>query len=196
MSISNYGVTEMIKNVFYFLRTKMTIPRARMVRTPIVIRGKKYIDFGKNLTTGARCRIEVHGDHKDKRLLFGENVNIGYDVRISCCDKIKIGNNVLMGSRVLIIDNSHGKYTGSMPDTPSTPPNKRKLIVKPITIADNVWIGENVVIQMGVSIGYASIIAANTVVTKDIPPMCIAAGLPAKVIKKFDENKKEWRKIE
>lgn len=196
MSISNYGITETIKNVFYIFKTKMTIPKARMVRTPIVIRGKRYIDFGQNLTTGSRCRIEVHGNHKDKRLLFGRNVNIGYDVRISCCDKIKIGNNVLMGSRVLIIDNSHGKYTGSMPDSPSTPPNKRELIAKPITIGDNVWIGENVVIQMGVSIGYASIIAANTVVTKDIPPMCIVAGLPAKVIKKYDENKKEWRKIE
>ena len=196
MSQSNYGMVETIKNIFYVFRTKIFFPKARMIRTPIVIRGQKYIDFGKNLTTGSRCRIEVHGNHKNKRLFFGNNVNIGYDVRISCCDKIEIGNNVLMGSRVLIIDNSHGKYSGvGLQDSPNMIPNKRKIVSRPIKIEDNVWIGENVVVQMGVTIKYGSVIAANSVVTKDVPSMCIVAGMPAKVIKKYDKEKKEWRKI-
>ena len=74
-----------------------------MIRFPIVIRGKQYIDFGTNLTTGRHCRIEVNGKHKGKRLIIGENVNIGDDVSIRCADKIVIGNHVLMGSKVLII---------------------------------------------------------------------------------------------
>lgn len=190
MSQSNYGILETIHNVFYVLGTKLRVPNARMIRTPVVIRGKKYIDFGKNLTTGGRCRIEVHGDHEDKRLIFGSNVNIGYDVRISCCDKIKIGNDVLMGSRVLLIDNCHGKYVGEAQDDP------RKLTAKPIVIENNVWLGENVVVQMGVRIGEGSIIGANSVVTHDIPSMCIAVGSPARIIKLYDKEKQEWRMIE
>lgn len=195
MSQSNYGIAEIIANVGYVIKTKAIVPNARMIRFPVVIRGKKYIDFGSNITMGARCRIEVHGDHKDKRLIFGQNINMGYDVRITCSDKIEIGNNVLMGSRVLIIDNSHGKYTGENQDKPSTPPNERKLFSKPIKIEENVWIGENSVIQMGVMVGYGSIIAANSIVTKDVPAMSMVAGAPARVIKTFAEDLGEWRKV-
>lgn len=195
MSQSNYSIIETIANIGYVLRTKVMIPSARMIRFPFVVRGKKYIDFGSNLTLGARCRIEVHGNHKDKRLIFGKNVNMGYDVRISCCDKIEIGNDVLMGSRVLIIDNSHGKYTGNHQDTPDKPPNARKLMSKPIKIEDNVWVGENSVIQMGITVGYGSIIAANSVVTKDVPDKSMIAGVPARVIKAYDDRLKEWRKV-
>lgn len=195
MSQSNYGIIEIVKNVTYVLRTKIIVPSARMIRFPIIIRGKKYIDFGNNLTTGARCRLEVHSEHKRKRLVFGKNVNIGYDVRISCCHKIEIGNDVLMGSRVLIIDNSHGKYSGDKQDAPYSAPNTRKLVAKSIAIEDNVWIGENSVIQMGIKIGYGSIIAANSVVTKDVPAMTMVAGTPARIIKVYDKKRKEWRKV-
>lgn len=195
MSQSNYGFTEIIKNIIYVIRSKAITSKARMIRFPIVIRGKKYIDFGTNITTGAYCRIEVHGEHDRKCLVFGDNVNIGYDVRISCSEHIAIGNNVLMGSRVLIIDNCHGKYSDEAQDSPNTPPNKRKNISKSVKIEDNVWIGENSVIQMGVTVGFGSIIAANTVITKDVPAKTIVAGVPAKVIKVYDENLKEWRKV-
>ena len=100
-----------------------------------------------------------------------------------------------MGSRVLIIDNCHGKYTGDDQDSPHTPPNKRKLIAKPIKIENNVWVGENAVIQMGVTVGYGSIIAANSVVTKDVPPKSMVAGIPAKIIKVYDEEYEKWGKI-
>ena len=195
MSQSNYGLVEIIANIGYILRTKVYVPSARMIRFPVVIRGKKYINFGSNLTLGSRCRIEVHGNHKDKRLIFGKNVNMGYDVRITCCDKIEIGNDVLMGSRVLIIDNSHGKYTGNDQDAPEIPPNKRKLISKSIKIENNVWVGENSVIQMGVTVGYGSIIAANSVVTKDVAAKSMVAGAPAKVIKIYNDEHKEWKKV-
>ena len=139
-----------------------------------------------------RCRFEVNGKHKGKRLIIGENVNIGDDVSIRCADKIVIGNHVLMGSKVLIIDNSHGIYTGEKQDSPEIPPNERALSMKPIRIGDNVWIGEGAVIQQGVTIGAGSIIAANSVVTKDVPAQVIVGGIPAKVIKRYDCEKKQW----
>lgn len=195
MSQSNYGAFEMLQNAIFLMRTKIIVPSARLLRFPIVIRGKKYINFGKNLTIGARCRFEVHGYHKSKRLIFGNNVNMGYDVRISCSNKIEIGNDVLIGSRVLIIDNSHGTYSGEIQDSPNTPPNKRKLSSKPVVIRDNVWIGENSVIQMGTTVGYGSIIAASTIVTKDVPANSIVAGVPARIIKIYDEQSKEWKSV-
>lgn len=195
MSQSNYGFYEIIKNVVYVIRTKLIVPSARLIRFPVVIRGKKYIDFGSNITLGARCRVDVCGKHENKCLIFGKDVNMGYDVRITCADKIEIGNNVLMGSRVLIIDNSHGKYVGENQDSPDTPPNKRKINAKPIKIEDNVWIGENSVVQMGVTVGYGSIIAANSIVTKNVPEKCMVAGAPARVIKKYDEINNEWKRV-
>ena len=64
------------------------------------------------------------------------------------------------------------------------PPKLRRLYSKgPIVIGDNVWIGDKVIILDGVKIGNNSIIAAGTVVTKDVPDFCVVAGNPAKIIK-------------
>lgn len=192
---SNYGLCETIQNVIFVIKTKLLFPGSRLIRFPIIIRGKKYIDFGTNLTTGRNCRIEVNGEHSDKILIIGNNVNIGDNVSIRCSEKIRIGNNVLMGSKVLILDNSHGKYSGNNQDTPDTPPNNRKLASKQVVIGDNVWIGEGAVIQQGVTIGKGSIIAANAVVTKDVPEETIVGGLPARIIKKYNRITCCWEKV-
>lgn len=190
----NYGLTEIIGNVIFLIRTKILVPNARLFRFPITIRGKKRIDFGKNLTTGRRCRIEVNGVFEEPAIVFGENVNIGDDVRIAAAEKIKIGNDVLIGSKVLIIDNSHGAYNGDNQDSPETPPNQRPIYTSPIVIEDNVWIGESAIIQMGVTIGKGSIIAANSVVTKDVPAETIVGGVPAIVIKVYDKKNGIWKR--
>lgn len=195
MKSSNYGIIEIFQNIIYIVRSKIIYPQIRMIRFPIVLRGKRYIDFGKALTTGRYCRIEVHGKHPDKRLILGENVNIGDNVSIRCANKIIIGNNVLMGSKVLIIDNSHGKYSDKGQDSPDVAPNQRSLMTSPILIGNNVWIGEGAVIQQGVTIGNGSIIAANSIVTKDVPANCMIAGIPAKIIKKYDKKLKEWIRV-
>lgn len=188
MRKSNYGCLEQLQNCIFLIKTKLLFPTARLIRFPIIVRGKKYIDFGKKITTGRRCRIEVNGVHNNKRLIFGVNVNMGDDVRISCADRIVIGNNVLIGSKVLIIDNSHGTYSGNHQDLPTVPPNERKLSFDAITIEDNVWIGEGVVIQQGCSIGNGSIIGANSVVTHNVEEKSIVGGVPAKVIKKYNDK--------
>lgn len=193
---SNYGIKEIIQNGLYMARTKLFFSSCRLIRFPIFIRGRQYIDFGKRLTTGRYCRIEVNGKFTDKRLVFGNDVNIGDNVRISCSDKVIIGNNVLMGSKVSIIDNSHGKYSGEEESSPFVEPNKRKIFANPVVVEDNVWIGEGVVIQQGCHIGMGSIIAANSVVTKNVAAKTIVGGQPAKVLKVWDEKYSEWRKFD
>ncbi len=191
-----YSFSESVKNGISFLYTKIFVKRARLIRLPFYVRGKKYIEFGKNITTGYRCRFEVDGTHNEKCLIIGDNVNFGDDVRISCSEKIHIGNNVLLAGKVLIVDNSHGKYKGRKQDDIEVPPNKRKIYSSPIYIKDNVWIGEGAVIQQGITIGKGSVIAANSVVTKSVPDNCIVGGVPASVLKIYDLKKREWVKYE
>lgn len=189
---SNYGLGEKIRNGATVIFNKVQFPSTRLIRYPVRVRGSNYIDWGKNLTTGYNCRIEVNGEHKGRVLTFGENVNIGDNVSIRCAEKISIGDNVLMGSRVLIIDNIHGNYNGGDQDSPDTAPNKRTLRTAAIKIGDNVWIGEGAVVQAGVTVGNGSIIAANSVVTKDVEGGTMVGGVPARVLKRWNEEARRW----
>ena len=83
----------------------------------------------------------------------------------------------------------------SVDSSPDIAPDDRPLYSKPVCIGNNVWIGENVCILLGVTIGDGCIIGANSVVNKDIPKDCIAVGSPAKVIKRFNRELNKWEKI-
>lgn len=117
---------------------------------------------------------------------IGNHCDIGPQSHITAIHRIIIGDNVLTGPRVLITDNSHG---GSNIELLDIAPKCRPLCSSgPVIIEDNVWIGEGAMIMPNVRIGKGSIIAANSVVTKDIPPYSIAAGVPAKVIRTMTKN--------
>lgn len=195
--MSYYGIGEILKNGIALLYTKIRIKNARLIRLPIYIRGERYIKFGDGVTTGYRCRLEVDGNHGNKKcMVFGNNVNIGDDVRISCANQVFIGDNTLLAGKILIVDNSHGNYKGENQSDPSVPPNMREIISSPIVIKENVWIGEGTVVQQGVTIGRGSIIAANSVVTSSVPECCIAGGVPAKILKVYNQKKSEWERYE
>ena len=133
---------------------------------------------------------------KEKYLLeIGENVEINDDVHIGATEKIIIGDNVLIASKVYISDHNHGSYKGEEQDSPMSIPKKRKIYSSPIKIEKNVWIGEFVSILQGVTIGEGAIIGTMSVVTKDIPPYTIAVGSPAKPIKIYNFETKKWDTI-
>ncbi len=115
---------------------------------------------------------------------IGKNTYIGENAHITACESITIGNGVLTGRYVYISDNSHGDCSLGQS---SIPPLKRPLQVKgPVVIEDNVWIGERVCILSGVRIGKGAVIAANAVVTKDVPSNAVVGGVPAKMIKQME----------
>lgn len=149
--------------------------------------GEKYISIGDNTSIGDNGRLTAYGyyektkQHFTPLLTIGNNCNIGEQSHITAINCIMIGNNVLTGPRVLITDNAHGDSLFKLLDTA---PTERFLYSKgKVVIEDNVWIGEGAMIMPCVRIGKGSIIAANSVVTKDIPPYSVAAGTPAKIIK-------------
>lgn len=150
-----------------------------------IIHNPQYISIGKNFNALFNLRIEAWDSYAGKQFLpeiiIGDNVNMNTDCHIGCINKVVIGNNVLLASRVYISDHSHGKLNG---EELSIAPAHRELFSKgAVIVEDNVWIGEGVCVMPGVTIGRNSIIGANAVVTKDIPANSIAAGIPAKVIR-------------
>jgi acetyltransferase-like isoleucine patch superfamily enzyme len=154
---------------------------------PLNYVGLKYISVGDNFTSGARLRLEAHDRFLNQtfhpKIVIGHNVNINFDCHIGCIHEVQIGNNVLIASKVLIMDHSHGSVDAM---SIKTLPFDRPLVSKgSIIIGDNVWIGEGCVILAGVVIGANSIIGSNTVVTKSFAANCVIAGNPAKVIKQL-----------
>ena len=119
---------------------------------------------------------------KQPSLSIGANCNFGAFLHLTCTNKMVIGNNVLTGKWVTISDNNHGETSE---ESLQIPPCKRPIVSKgPVIIEDDVWIGDKATILAGVHIGKGAVIAANAVVTKDVPAYSVAAGNPAKIVKK------------
>ena len=195
--LKQYGVFGSFNLVINLIKTKILYPNARLIRFPIDIRNKKNIDFGENLTTGIGCRIEAFPPitTESKLLKFGRNVQLNDYVHITAAHSVAIGDNVLMASKIYISDCSHGSYVGNEDDSdPMMSPIYRPLSIKPVKIEDNVWLGEFVSILPGVTIGKGTIVGANSVVSKSLPPYVIAVGSPAKPIKFYNFENKRWEK--
>ena len=116
----------------------------------------------------------------------GKNIRVGKNVFINagCCFQdqggITIGDGVLIGHQVVLATLNHDL----------DPDKRQSMIPKPIVIGNNVWIGSHATILGGVTIGDGSVIAAGAVVTKDVPENTVAGGVPAKIIKAIDTERK------
>lgn len=193
--LKKYGILGSIVLFFYLIRTKLLFKRARLIRFPIDIRNKHLISIDKGFTTGKYCRFEAHNEGSI-RLKIGKNVQVNDSVHIVSGISVILEDNVLIASKVFISDCSHGSYgNNDFHDSPVTIPANRDLHYKAVKICQNAWLGEFVCVLPGVTIGEGSIIGTMSVVTKDIPPYCIAVGSPAKVIKKFNFKTNKWEKV-
>ena len=193
--IDTYGFAGFLQLIYFKIRTKFVFPKAKIIRFPIRIRGKKYISISEGFITGFDCRLDGFSANGKNCINIGKNVQINDFVHIGAIESVIIEDNVLIASKVFITDHNHGNYTGNVVDSPFSIPIDRKLYSKKVLIKKNVWIGEFVSILPGVTIGEGSIIGSMSVVNKDIPAHCIAVGSPAKVIKKFNLETNLWEKV-
>jgi lipopolysaccharide O-acetyltransferase len=173
--------------------------RAYLGRGPKVF-GLEHITLGNNFRVGEGLWLHAIPQYLaftyQPHVEIGENFSASDHLHIACCNKITIGRNVLMGSKIHITDHSHGVYSGENQSSPYEAPFERKLGSSgPVTIGDNVWIGDNVVVLPNTSIGSGSIIGANSVVAKDIPSNVIAVGCPAKIVKVWSDEESKWLSV-
>ena len=136
---------------------------------------------GTNVSVGEGTIIGF-GDN----IHVGNNVSINYRCILNDCNSIVIGNDVLIAPGVQINTASHPTQLSERLTSEwnsSSGEYRWRTFAKPVVIGDGCWIGANVTIIGGVTIGDGAVIAAGAVVTKDVPPMTLAGGVPAKIIK-------------
>lgn len=188
-----YYILRLLRNaLFCYLVLKKWDKTWQFRRLPIIRKhpdatitiGSNFVACGdpKKNSIGVFQKVILNALEKGAYLSIGSNVGVS-GATISCENKISIGNNVLIGSGVLITDSD------AHPIHPSLRNNREHIKTAPILIEDDVFIGARSIVLKGVRIGKGSVIGAGSVVSQNIPPMCIAAGNPAKVIKKIDEIK-------
>ena len=163
-----------------------------------ILHSTAKIKLFNNWITNANCIKKNHRStiirlDKNAKLIVKGNFTVYYDgdiivfengklelgsgffnsnVKIRCKNHIKIGRNVAISHDVTIMDSDAHKVF-----------RKDYKMTSPVIIGDNVWIGSRAMILKGVNIGNGAIVAAGAVVTKDVPPNCMVAGVPAKIIK-------------
>lgn len=145
---------------------------ARLSATPNGIQ----IGDGSRIMPGAVIDVYNYRGIPDAGVRLGSDCVVGPGSIIYGARPVTVGNNVLMGARVTLIPHDHPHDRGALIQD-------QGMVGDPITIEDNVWLGANVVVLKGVTIGTGSVVGAGSVVIRDVPPYTVAAGVPARVIR-------------
>ena len=137
------------------------------------------ISVGNNVSICGVNSFFAAGILPNPTLVVGDNSYIGFQVSISVGQRVILGKNCLLAARVAIMDNNNH---------PIDPERRRRLEkvtpdeIEPVVIEDNVWLGYQSFIGKGVRIGQGSIVAANSVVIKNVPAKSIVSGVPARIV--------------
>ncbi len=147
--------------------------------------GGRFIELGDDVCFGKSCVLTAWEEYKGEKLSpqirIGNHCNFGEYNHITSTNSITIGDGFLSGRWITITDNSHGRTDF---ESLQQPPIDRPIYSKgPVVIGKNVWIGDKATILPGVTIGDGVVVAANAVVTKDVPAYCVVAGNPGRIIK-------------
>lgn len=196
----SYELTVSFKNHIAEIRSFWLFSRFKVCHNSVrfgkinSMKGMKYISIGAYTGFDDGLYLMAWEQFGDKQLTpkisIGSHCHFGAYNNITCCDKIIIGEGALTGKWVTITDNNHGSYATNDEDCvyewKNKAPVSRRIHGKgPVIIGKNVWIGDKATILSGVTIGDGAVIAANSVVTKNIPAYSIACGNPAKILKQL-----------
>ena len=182
----------------YPLNLEIQLPRR--IRNPHKILIGDNVKIGPNSVLSAQTQYPTNWlknydesqeiQRFDPTIIIGDRVTATGSLQIFAFREIAIEADVMFASNIYISDGFHGYQTANIPYK-----YQKIFNIEPVTIKKGCWIGQNVVINPGVTIGENSIIGANSVVTKDISSKSIAFGNPAHIHKIWDEKYKNWVSI-
>lgn len=163
--------------LIYKVRGKLATLSHRLFLEPII--------KGSFAACGKSVRISHHCSFSGiENISVGDHSSLGASTRIlTTRAKVTIGNYVMFGPAVTIISGDHctdviGKYMKEITDAEKRLENDRDVVIE-----DDVWVGAGAIILKGVTVGRGSVVAAGSLVTRDVPPYAIVGGVPTKVIK-------------
>lgn len=145
------------------------------------LRGQVSVHNAGHLDIGRRLLLDSRGFRTQLAVGSGGTLRIGDDVFINqgadiwAAVLVQIGDRVLLGPHVTIVDDSAHDVA---PDVPRR--------VAPVVVEDDVWLGRRCIVMPGVTIGRFSVVGAGAVVTKDVPPCSVVVGMPARVVRTFE----------
>lgn len=161
------------------LRGAKIAPKTRVGKNCIIERPWN-LDSGKNVTIEHRNFIKIVSEKA--RVSIGDHTFLGHGSELDISEELVIGNNVLIAPRCFITDHNHRIDASELIANQGCES-------RPICIKDDVWLGAHVVVLSGVTIGKGAVVAAQAVVTKDIEPYSVVAGVPAKFIRLRENSK-------
>lgn len=164
-------ISKLIRGIFYrsgFTRCGKLLRVGRGVR---ILRKNCTIELGNKVLLHRYAKISAWGTEGQALVKIGNNVAIGDRTEIHAGKNVSIGDNSIIAWDCCIMDRDYHKIEGD------------KELPKPVIIGKNVWIGCRVLILKGVTVGDGAVIAAGSVVTKDVPPCAVVGGNPARVLK-------------
>ncbi|MGE3267417.1 MAG: DapH/DapD/GlmU-related protein [Chloroflexota bacterium] len=147
----------------------------------VTVRGRPYVTNHGIMILGDRIRLVSTvatmelATLPEGRLEIGNNVFINFGTSIVASRLVSIGNDCLIGTHVMIMDTDFHRVEDKAWDTTGSP----------VIIEDRVWLGNRSIILKGVRVGHDAVVAAGSVVTRDVPPRTVVGGSPARVIREF-----------
>jgi len=169
MNIKNYFKSVMGKNCY--------------IAKGVNIKNGKLLALGSNVSLRPNVEIFV-----GRGISIGNGTDIGTRSRISCTNICKIGSNVLISPNVYITDCDHRYDMIEIPIISQGVVEHENFV----EIGDDSYLGINSVLVGNIKIGKHVVVGANSVVTKNVPDFCVVAGVPAKVIKRYNIDIKDW----
>jgi acetyltransferase-like isoleucine patch superfamily enzyme len=189
---------------------RRTMPRFASVgpgfvmRQPRSVVGADRIHVGRDVKLGPGSELKANvrypggwmrhplGEHVEQRfepvIRIGDRVTATAALQVVAFREVVIEDDVMFASNVFVADGTHATTSGEVP-------YKYQGIapVAPVRIGRGAWLGQNVVVLPGVTIGELAVVGANSVVTRDVPPRTVVAGVPARPVKTWDEASGAWR---
>lgn len=172
------------------------IPKSSFFEKPNLVIGGGNMHIGESCTIGHSAWLAAYENYRGQcfkpKLIIGNNVKIGNFVCITCIDEITVEDGCLFSEYVYISDHYHG-----YDPIDNIEPAKQPLFSKgKVRIGCNTFVGYRVTILSGVTIGKNCVIGAHSVVTKSFPDYSMVAGVPAKIIKRYDFERRDWISID